>query len=123
MTFTAKGAMDGGAVSLELPNDDWGEMQDDPLLANYIEVSGPRNALDDDEPFEIMDDGLTIEAYLDEFEEGDKLTFTYGGGTGDRENRGAEAQTALGEVSFTIESDGDVQWRFRSGHRRPTSGQ
>ena len=102
VTFTAKGAMDGGAVSLELPDDDWGAMQDDPLELNYIEVSGPRNALDDDEPFEIVDDGLKVEAYLDEFEEGDKLTFTYGGGTGDAENRGATAQTSLGEVSSPL---------------------
>ena len=78
VTFTAKGAMDLGAVSLELPNDDWGAMQDDELELNYIEVSGPRDALDDETPFEIMDDGLRVEAYLNEFEEGDKLTFTYG---------------------------------------------
>ena len=92
VTFTAKGTMDGGAVSLELPDDDWGAMQDDELELNYIEVSGPRDALDDETPFEIMDDGLRVEAYLNEFEEGDKLTFTYGGGTGDRANRGAVAQ-------------------------------
>ena len=123
VTFTAKGAMDGGAVSLELPNPDWGEMQDDPLLANYIEVSGPRNALDDDEPYVISDDKFTITAYLDEFEEGDKLTFTYGGGTGDRENRGAEAQTALGEVFFTIETDtgGDDNFAAVTGDQPPVS--
>ena len=123
VTFTAKGAMDGGAVSLELPNDDWGAMQDDPLELNYIEVSGPRNALDDDEPFEIMDDGLKVVAYLDEFEEGDKLTFTYGGGTGDAENRGATAQTALGEVFFTIETDtdGDDNFAAVTGDQPPVS--
>ena len=36
VTFTAKGAMDGGAVSLELPNPDWGEMQDDPFIGSII---------------------------------------------------------------------------------------
>ena len=112
VTFTAKGTMDGGAVSLELPDDDWGAMQDDELKLNYIEVSGPRNALDEDDPFEIMDDGLKVIANLDEFEEGDRLTFTYGGGTGDRANRGAVAQTALGEVPFIIESDGDGNGDF-----------
>ena len=113
----------GGAVSLELPNDDWGAMQDDELELNYIEVSGPRDALDDETPFEIMDDGLRVEAYLNEFEEGDKLTFTYGGGTGDRANRGAVAQTSLGEVPFIIESDGDGNGDFElvTGDKPPVS--
>ena len=82
VVFTGEGTMDGGAVRFTIP-DDWGEMQDeDPLELNYIEVevSGTGAALDGDP--EIVDDGLSVEANLKTFGEGDKVTFTYGGGTG-----------------------------------------
>ena len=46
-----------------------------------------------------------------------------GGGTGDRANRGAVAQAALGEVPFIIESDGDGNGDFKlvTGDKPPVS--
>ena len=41
VVFTAVGSMDGGAISLEIP-DDWGDMQRDPREANYIDITPPR---------------------------------------------------------------------------------
>ena len=89
VTFTGVGTMDGGAVRLIIP-EDWGAMQDeDNLKRNYIEVdvSGTGAALDGDP--EILDDGLTVVATLKTFGNGNKVEFTYGGGRGGRENRGA----------------------------------
>ena len=109
VTFTGTGTMDGGAVRFTIP-EDWGAMQDDPLELNHIDVdvSGPNAALTDSE---ILDDGLQVVANLKTFGKGNKVIFTYGGGTGARESRGATAQADIGEATFMIEamgsSDGD----------------
>ena len=107
VVFTAVGTMDGGAVRFT-PPDDWGEMQDeDPLELNYIEVdvSGTGAALDGDP--EIIDDGLSVDANLETFGEGDKVTFTYGGGTArGSDSNGAVAQADIGNATFTVKSYG-----------------
>ena len=106
VTFTGTGTMDGGAVRFTIP-EDWGAMQEDPLERNHIDVdvSGPNAALTDSE---ILDDGLQVVANLKTFGKGNKVTFTYGGGTGARESRGATAQADIGEATFMIESQGSA---------------
>ena len=97
--------MDGGAVRFTIP-DGWGEMQDeDSLELNHIavEVTGSGAVLDGDP--EISADGISVEANLKTFGEGDKVTFTYGGGTA-RESNGAVAQAEIGNATFMIESYG-----------------
>ena len=101
--FTGTGTMDGGAVRLTIP-EDWGLMQDDTLKRNYIQVDGSSDAVLGD--VEILDDGLSVEVGLTTFGAGDKVIFTYGGGTGARESRGAEAQGEIGEATFVVESMG-----------------
>ena len=106
VVFTAVGTMDGGAVRFTIP-DGWGEMQDeDPLELNYIEVdvSGTDAELDGDP--EITDDGLSVGANLETFGEGDKVTFTYGGGSAGSESNGAVAQADISNATFMIESYG-----------------
>ena len=113
ITFTGTGTMDGGAVRLTIPPG-WGELQDDPLKRNYIEVevSGSGAALGDP-TFEIApDDSRVVVANLKTFGEGDKLTFTYGGGTGSREDRGAEAQEEIDDAIFTLASRGGSDGEF-----------
>ena len=106
IVYTGEGTMDGGAVLLTIP-DDWGAMQDDPLKPNHIavEVSGTGAALAGD-PEMVGGEGMMIQANLKTFGKGHKLTFTYGGGTGARENRGATAQAEIGDATFMLESKG-----------------
>ena len=47
-----------------------------------------------------------VVANLKTFGKGNKVIFTYGGGTGARESRGAVAQGEIGEAIFMIESHG-----------------
>ena len=108
-TFTATGTMDGGRVLFQIPRD-WGDMQRDPLERNYIRVATSRSA-------ELTDvdygDEIVI-AILDELGPGQTVSFIYGGGTGSRTNRGAEAQNLIGTTTFTIKSDGNGDGRFQS---------
>ena len=111
VAFTGEGTMDGGVVRLTIA-DDWGAMQDeDPLLRNYVEVavSGTGAVLTD---YEIVDNGLAVVANLTTFGKGNKVTFTYGGGTGARDSRGATAQADIGEATFMIESMGSSDGDF-----------
>ena len=107
VVFTAVGTMDGGAVRFTIA-DDWGEMQDeDPLELNYIEVdvSGTGAALDGDP--EIINDGRSVDANLETFGEGDKVTFTYGGGSAPgSDSNGAMAAADIGNATFMVESYG-----------------
>ena len=107
--------MDGGAVRLTIP-EDWGEMQDDPLELNYVTVSPSSGAVltDDDTimPFEIVDDGRAVEVNLTTFGARDKVTFTYGGGTGGHDKEGAVAQVDIGEATFMVESKGSSDGDF-----------
>ena len=110
VTFTGTGTMDGGALRFTIP-EDWGIMQDDPLERNHIDVdvSGPNAAL---ASTEILDDGLQVVATLKTFGKGNKVIFTYGGGDGARESRGAEAQADIGEAAFMVESMGSADGEF-----------
>ena len=111
VAFTGAGTMDGGAVRLTIA-EDWGAMQDeDPLLRNYIEVdvSGTGAVLTD---YEIVDNGLAVVANLTTFGKGNKVTFTYGSGTGARDSRGATAQAEIGEATFMVESMGSSDGDF-----------
>ena len=104
VAFTGTGTMDGGAVRFTIP-EGWGAMQEDPLELNHIDVdvSGTGAALTDSE---ILDDGLSVVANLTTFGKGHKVTFTYGGGSGARDSRGAAAQADIGEATFMVESMG-----------------
>ena len=106
VTFTGTGTMNGGAVRFTIP-EDWGAMQDDPLERNHldVDVSGPNAALTDSE---ILDDGLSVVANLKTFGKSNKVIFTYGGGSGARESRGATAQADIGEATFMIEAQGSA---------------
>ena len=111
VAFTGTGTMDGGTVRFTIP-EGWGPMQDeDNLKRNYteIDVSGSGAALTD---HEILDDGLSVVANLKTFGKGNKVTLTYGGGRGGREDRGAEAQTDIGEATFMVESKGNGDGDF-----------
>ena len=110
VTFTGVGTMDGGAVRLTIP-EDWGAMQEDPLEPNHIDVdvSGPNAALSSTE---VIDDGLSVVATLKTFGKGHKVIFTYGGGTGARDSRGATAQTRIGEAAFMVESMGSADGEY-----------
>ena len=104
--FTGVGTMDGGAVRLTRP-DDWGDMQLDPLKLNHVKVDVSGGAsLADDDPVETENDGESVVVTLKDFDDGDKLTFLYGGGTGSDANKGAVAQDEIGMATFIIESMG-----------------
>ena len=115
VVYTGVGTMDGGAVRLTIP-EDWGEMQDDPLELNYVTVSASSGVVltDDDTimPFEIVDDGRAVEVNLTTFGARDKVTFTYGGGTGGHDKEGAVAQVNVGEATFMVESKGSSDGDF-----------
>ncbi len=100
--YTAAGTMNGGKVSLEIP-EGWGAMQDDSVELNYIEAEDSAGR---EIPVDIMGNGTIAIAKLNKFAKGDKFTFTYGGGTAGDKN-GAEVQDAVETVDFTIKSDGD----------------
>ena len=105
VVFTGEGTMDGGAVRLTIP-DEWGAMQvDDPLEPNYIEVEVTGSGAAPDGDPEVSADGISVEADLTTFGEGDKVTFTYGGGTAPDSN-GAAARAEIGNATFVIESYG-----------------
>ena len=53
-----------------------------------------------------------VVANLKTFGKGNKVTFTYGGGRGGRETRGAEAQADIGEATFMVESMGSSDGDF-----------
>ena len=102
ITYTAIGTMDGGAVQLIIP-DEWGAAQrDDAAKANYITVTVSSSATLAD--FEVLDNGITVQANLTTFGAGDNVMFTYGGGAGP--NIGAGAQAEIGEATFIVESRG-----------------
>ena len=111
VTFTGTGTMDGGAVRFTIP-EGWGAMQDeDNLKRNYteIDVSGSGAEKTD---HEILDDGLQVVANLKTFGKGNKVTLTYGGGRGGRDDRGATAQEDIGEATFMVESMGGADGDF-----------
>ena len=110
VVYTGIGTMDGGAVSFTRP-ENWGDMQEDPLERNHIDVdvSGAGAVLTSSE---IVNDGLSVVANLKTFGKGDKITFIYGGGTGARDSRGAVAQADIGETAFTVESMGSADGEF-----------
>ena len=113
VAFTGAGTMDGGAVRLTIP-EGWGPMQTDPLELNHIavNVSGTGAALADP-AFELVGgEDMMVEVYLKTFGKGSKVTFTYGGGTGVRDKRGAKAQANIGEAIFTLESKGSSDGDF-----------
>ena len=108
VTFTGAGTMDDGMIRLTIP-EGWGPMQTDPLEPNHIavSVSGTGAALADP-GFELVGgDDMMVEVYLKTFGKGSKVTFTYGGGTGTRDKRGATAQSDIREAIFMLESKGN----------------
>ena len=113
VVYTGTGTMDGGTVRLTIP-DGWGKLQTNKLKRNHIAVTvaGSGAALGDP-AFEIVGgEGMMVEAYLKTFGKGNKLIFTYGGGTGSSDNRGAEAQGEIGEATFIVESKGSSNGDF-----------
>ena len=50
--------------------------------------------------------GLAVEVNLTTFGPRDTITLTYGGGTGGHDKEGAEAQAAIGDATFVVESHG-----------------
>ena len=97
--------MDGGKVSLEIP-DGWKDMQRDPTKRNYIEISASSGATLNEADY----GPRIVIANLNKFGKGKTVTFTYGGGTG--AEIGAQAQTTLGVTDFIIKSDGDGNGTF-----------
>ncbi len=106
VVFTAAGTMDGGAVSLEIP-DGWGAMQNDPTQRNYVTVRGAGVSLLPDD----INDRYAI-ATIDTLAEGGSFRFIYGGGTGAAV--GAEVQDNVGTAQFVIRSDGDGDGVFEA---------
>ncbi len=101
VVFTAAGTMDGGAVTLEIP-DGWGALQEDPTKRNYVTVRGAGVSLLPDD----INDRHAI-ATIDTLAEGGSFRFIYGGGTGSDSDVGAEVQDNVGTAQFVIKSDGD----------------
>ncbi len=99
VVFTAAGTMDGGAVTLEIP-DGWGSLQNDPTQRNYVTTRGAGVSLDPDD----INDRYAI-ATIDTLAKGGSFRFIYGGGTGS--DVGAEVQDNVGTAQFVIKSDGD----------------
>ncbi len=97
VVFTAAGTMDGGAVSLGIP-DGWGAMQNDPTQRNYVTTRGAGVSA-----VEITDRHAI--ATIDTLSKGGSFRFIYGGGTGAAV--GAEVQDNVGTAQFVIKSDGD----------------
>ncbi len=102
--FTAAGTMDGGAVSLEIP-DGWGSLQEDPTKRNYVTTRGAGVSA-----VEIADRYAI--ATIDTLAEGGSFRFIYGGGTGS--DVGAEVQDNVGTAQFVIRSDGDGDGVFEA---------
>ena len=104
-TFTAVGTMNGGAVSFQIA-DGWGTMQRDPLKRNYIDITSSGMLGDVDYGSKI------VVAHLEELGPEGTVTFSYGDGSGGRDNEGAEAQRNIGVADFKIKSDGDGDGMF-----------
>ena len=113
VTFTAHGAMGGGAVRLTIPAG-WGPMQaGDAAAKNHIAV---RSSIKD---VKINTDSLVDGIVVADLPGGDDnpnafanrntLTFVFGGAPG---GLGAQVQNDIGVASFTIESDGDGDGGF-----------
>ena len=94
--YTAEGDMDGGKVSLEIP-EGWGPMQElDDEEDNYIEVNASRSEVDQDE----IDYGdRFVVVNLKEFGKNDSFQFVLSN---------AVAQKGLGLSEFRIESAGSA---------------
>ncbi len=108
VVFTAAGTMDGGAVSLGIP-DGWGSMQEDPTKRNYVTVRGAGVSLLPDN----INDRYVI-ATIDTLAKGGSFRFIYGGGTGSDSDVGAEVQDNVGTAQFVIRSDGDGDGVFEA---------
>ena len=76
IVYTAAGSMSGGQVAFEIP-DGWGDMQDDDADdPNHVAIrAGSGGTLDDTNPSYVGRD--VVVANLEDFEEGDTVTFTY----------------------------------------------
>ena len=99
--------MDGGSVSFQIA-DGWGDMQRDPLEHNYINVTTRGGSLVD------VDYGNRIViANLNTLRPEGTVTFSYGGSRGRSASKGAEADTETGISTFTIQSDGNGDGRFK----------
>ena len=113
VTFTAQGAMGGGAVRLTIPAG-WGPMQGgDAAAKNHIAV---RSSIKDVKiNTDSLVDGIVVadlpggDDNLNAFKSGNTLTFVFGGAPG---GLGAQVQNDIGVASFTIESDGDGDGGF-----------
>ena len=97
--FTAAGTMDGGKVSLEVPQG-WGTPQTDPTKRNYIAAT-PSSRVSD---LEVQGD--TVIASITKLGPGQDITFTYGRGTGG-DNNGVVVQDNIAVAKFYVSSDGD----------------
>ncbi len=113
VVYTGTGTMNTGAVRLTIP-DGWGKLQTNTLKRNHIAVTVTGSGAVLASPaFEIVGgEGMMVEAYLKTFGKNNTLTFTYGGGTGSSDNRGAEAQAEIGEATFIVESKGKSDGDF-----------
>ena len=102
--FTAAGTMDGGKVSLEIP-DDWGPMQADSTKRNHISTRPvPGSAVID--KLDVEANGSRAVATIKKLGPGQSFSFIYGGGIAPT-NNGVEVQDTVEVASFTIKSDGD----------------
>ena len=113
VTYTAQGAMGGGAVRLTIPAG-WGPMQGtDAAAKNHIAV---RSSIKDVKiNTDSLVDGIVVADLPgdadnpNDFRSGNTLTFVFGGAPG---GLGAQVQNDIGVASFTIESDGDGDGGF-----------
>ena len=97
-------------MSLQIPPD-WGAMQEDPLERNYIRVTTSRRGSLDGTPDRGSD---IVIANLNKLGPRDTVSFIYGGGTGSRAKRGAEAQDTIGTATFMVKSAGDLSGTLES---------
>ena len=113
VTYTAQGAMGGGAVRLTIPAG-WGPMQaGDAAAKNHIAVRSSIKGVTINT--DSLVDGIVVadmpggDDNPNGFRSGDTLTFVFGGAPG---GLGAKVQNDIGVASFTIESDGDGDGGF-----------
>ena len=106
VTYKAIGTMNGGQVSLELP-DGWGDAQDDdPEKPNYMTVTST-GKLDSSNPAYVGK--RIIIANLEEIQKDNTVTFTYGKMTGGKGGAEAPSDIETNEVridAFVIKSKG-----------------
>ena len=94
--------MDGGEVGFELPNSDWGSMQDDDAdEPNHVAVTVRGGTLDSGNPTHAGRD--LVVANLDSFGKGDTVTFTYSN---------AAVPSDLGVDAFVVLSSGSPDGRL-----------